>query len=253
MTYVLDQGLKASGRAHPLDPRTRLILAVGFAVTTVALSSLISLACAWGIALLLLLRSPLPLWPSIRRILAMDGFLVLMVIMLPFTTPGTALFTVWGQPASIEGLYHAAQIMLTANATVMALLALCAPLTPVSMGHAMHRLGVPARLVQLLMFTIRYIELLGEEYKRLRQAMILRGFRASTNWHSYRSLGYLAGMVLVRALDRAERVLIAMKCRGFTGVFPLLQRMEMGGRDIWALIGMAMVLLALIGLDVQFA
>jgi cobalt/nickel transport system permease protein len=42
------------------------------------------------------------------------------------------------------------------------------------------------------------------------------------NRHTYRAFGHLVGMLLVRSLDRSERILAAMKCRGFTGRFYLL-------------------------------
>ena len=47
-------------------------------------------------------------------------------------------------------------------------------------------------------------------------------FGRAMNGHSYRSLGYLVGMLLVHSFDRSERVLAAMKCRGFCGRYYLL-------------------------------
>jgi cobalt/nickel transport system permease protein len=123
------------------------------------------------------------------------------------------------------------------------------------MGHALHALRMPEQLVQLLMFTTRYIETLREEYMRLRAAMKMRGFRPGTNWHTYRSFGYLVGMMLVRALERSERVLGAMKCRGFTGRFVLLEQFRMTDRD-WlfaALMTAASVLLLVVQFRHAFA
>jgi cobalt/nickel transport system permease protein len=37
--------------------------------------------------------------------------------------------------------------------------------------------------------------------------------------HSYRTIGHLAGALLVRSSDRAERVARAMQCRGYDGRF----------------------------------
>jgi cobalt/nickel transport system permease protein len=58
---------------------------------------------------------------------------------------------------------------------------------------------------------------LDQEYRRLRNAMKARGFRPRNSRHTYTSFGYLIGMRLVRALERSERILAAMKCRGFSG------------------------------------
>lgn len=141
------------------------------------------------------------------------------------------MFTFLGFDASWEGLRQAVEIALTANAVILALMCLVGSMEPVTMGHALHALRMPEQLVQLLMFTTRYIETLREEYMRLRAAMKMRGFRPGTNWHTYRSFGYLVGMMLVRALERSERVLGAMKCRGFTGRFVLLEQFRMTDRD----------------------
>jgi cobalt/nickel transport system permease protein len=51
--------------------------------------------------------------------------------------------------------------------------------------------------------------------------MRARGFRARSDGHTWRSLGWLMGMLLVRSLERAQRIRAAMKCRGFDGRFYL--------------------------------
>ena len=90
---------------------------------------------------------------------------------------------------------------------------------PITAGQALQRLRVPQRLVLLMMFTVRYIGVFEQEYLRLRQAMRVRGFAPKLNVHTLRSYGYLTGMLLVHAFDRSERVLEAMRCRGFAGRF----------------------------------
>lgn len=237
-------------RLGAVDPRARVALALAFAVVTVALSSLAALGAAFGFALVLMGLAHLPAGPTLRRMAAMDAFIIVLIVMLPFTTPGTPLFTVFGLEASREGMIHGAQIALTANAVVLAMLALLGTMEAVTMGHALHALRCPERLVQLMMFTVRYIEVLGEEYARMRQAMRARGFQPRSNWHSYRSFGYLVGMMLVRAIERSERILGAMRCRGFTGRIPLLERFAMTARDWQFVAAFCAALAALIGIEV---
>jgi cobalt/nickel transport system permease protein len=47
----------------------------------------------------------------------------------------------------------------------------------------------------------------------------VRGFRNQASRHSYRIVGHVAGVLLVRGYERAERVGQAMRCRGFDGRF----------------------------------
>ncbi|WP_245431367.1 energy-coupling factor transporter transmembrane protein EcfT, partial [Rhodoplanes roseus] len=70
----------------------------------------------------------------------MDSFIIFLIAMLPFTVPGDAMFTVFGFPASWQGLRQAAEIALTANAVILALMALVGSTEPVTLGHALRRL-----------------------------------------------------------------------------------------------------------------
>lgn len=231
--------LLARARITDLDPRMRIVLAAVFAVTVVALSDFMALSLAVLLAVAMLPLSGLPVRRTLKRMAGMDGFIIFTLILLPLSVVGTPMFTIFGLTASWEGLWQAVEIALTANAVILALMCLVGSMEPVTMGHALHALRVPEQLVQLLMFTIRYIETLRDEYLRLRAAMKMRGFRAGTNWHTYRSYGYLVGILLVRALERSERVLGAMKCRGFTGRFVLLEQFRMTERD-WLFAGFLM-------------
>ena len=111
---------------------------------------------------------------------------------------------------------------MKANAAVLAVAALIGTMDAVTLGHALAHFHVPPKLTQLMLFMVRYFDVLGREYARLRAAMRVRCFRPAMNGHSYRTFGYLIGMLLVHSFDRSERVLAAMKCRGFCGRYYLL-------------------------------
>lgn len=228
------QGLdpaEAGGILRGIDPRARILAAVAFAVTVVACHGLPALGLALLAALGMMRLACLPVAVTLRRMLAMDGFIVFMLLMLPFTVPGDPLVEIAGFPASRQGLRQAVDIGLKANAVVLALMSLVGSMSSVTLGHALHRLRLPVNLVHLLLFTVRYIAVLHEEYLRLRTAMKARGFRPANSLHTLRSLGYLVGMMLVRALERSERILCAMKCRGFAGHIPLLDDFRLRPRD----------------------
>ncbi len=234
------------GWTATLDPRVRLITACLFASVVVSLVEIVALLLALALAILLLVIMRLPLGPILRRLAGMDGFMLLILILLPFTIPGTPLLAWGGLTASAEGLREALEIMLKANAIVLVLLLLVGSLDPVTLGHALARLRVPAALVMLLFFTVRYIDVIGDEYARLRIAMRARGFRPRNDWQTYRSLGYLVGMLLVRSLERSERILAAMRCRGFQGQFHLLDDLVYRRADVLFAGVMAGALVALV-------
>ena len=113
----------------------------------------------------------------------------------------------------------------------MALMALLATMPVATLGHALRNLGLPTKLVYLLMITYRYLFVFEQAYQRLIRAARVRGFTPGTNLHSYRTYAYLAGMLLVRAWSRAERVSNAMKCRGFSGKFYALNQFDPDSRN----------------------
>jgi cobalt/nickel transport system permease protein len=222
------------------DPRARVVAAVAFAVVVVSLERWGALvgACAVAVFAATLARPP---WASVlRRLLAMDGLMLLVLASLPFAVPGEPLMHWGGLVASREGLLQALAIAAKANAILLMLMALVGSIPTVTLGHALQRLHVPATLAHLLLFTVRYLDVLGAEYARLRRAMTARAFRPRTDRHTWRSLGWLVGMLLVRSFERAERVLAAMKCRGFTGRMPTLDDLRFRPADgLFALTGSA--------------
>jgi cobalt/nickel transport system permease protein len=52
--------------------------------------------------------------------------------------------------------------------------------------------------------------------------------------HCYRTLGHVAGTLLVRGHERAERVGQAMRCRGFDGHFRTLTTFRTTAADVTA-------------------
>ncbi|UWQ16035.1 cobalt ECF transporter T component CbiQ (plasmid) [Aliiroseovarius sp. M344] len=260
MTYVLtgdDKAISGFGGFRSaittLDPRMRIVVTVICAVTIVGLSDLRVLSGAMVLSMWLLAISGLPFQKTLRRMAMMDTFIIFMLVLLPFTMPGTPMFTVWGVSASWEGLWRAVEIGLTANAVILAVMTMVGSMEPVTMGHALFALKTPERLVHLMMFTIRYIDVLREEYLRLRTSMKLRGFRPGTNWHTYRSYGYLVGMMLVRAIERSERILAAMKCRGFSGRIVLLDEFRLTRADLLFAAALCTALAALVWAEVAYA
>jgi cobalt/nickel transport system permease protein len=216
---------------HGLDPRGRVIVAAAFSIVIAVSNRFGALEAGLAVALALAFLSRLPLVPVLKRLGALNAFMVLLWLVLPLTTPGTETVPVGPLALSKAGLALAARITLKANAIALALTALVSTLEISTLGHALSHLRVPDKLVHLLLFTVRYVDVLHHEYARLRQAMRVRCFRAGTNRHTYRTFGYLVGMLLVKSLDRSERILAAMKCRGFRGRFYVLRHFAFAGRD----------------------
>ena len=75
----------------------------------------------------------------------------------PFHLPRRGALSPGPFNAAREGVALAAQITLKSNAIVIAFMALVATMPFATAGHALHRLGVPDKIVHLLLMTYRYI------------------------------------------------------------------------------------------------
>ncbi len=245
MSHVLDriareQGERETSRLVGVDPRVRIVVAIAFAVVVVMLDRLGPLLAANGLAVLAAVAATLPVGATVRRLVTVDAFIIATLLILPFSMPGEPLFTLGPLTATEEGVWRAIAIALKANAIVLTVMALVGTMEPATIGQALARLGVPFAFVHLLLFTVRFVNVLGGEYQRLRLAMRARAFRPRNTMHTWRSLGYLMGMVLVRSVERSERVLAAMKCRGYTGQLYILDTFRFGRLDpVCALVAVA--------------
>lgn len=208
-----------------------------------------TLGLAMVLALAAALATSVSLSELLRRLVPLNCFMVLVLLVAPLSAAGPALATFGPIAISRDGLATALAIAVKGNAIVLVLVVLVASLDTVVLGHALAHLHVPAKLTHLFLFTLRYLEVLQRQYRRLHAAARLRGFRPGMNRHTYRTYGYLVGMLLVRSLDRSERILAAMKCRGFRGQFYLLDHFAFSRYDAGLAAMCVIVLLTLAGVE----
>lgn len=218
-----------------LDPRWKLagLLAAALSFALVQTAGPAMLALLGSVLLVALARLP---WRwYLQRLAASLAMFALFFVWLPFVPEENhrvldiGIFTI-----SVTGLMRL--IVLTAKLaamlSVMLVLLATAPLQDTF--KAAHALRVPSLLIHLVLLTYRYVFLLMEEFARLRIALRVRGFRNRANLHSYRTIGLVAGTLLVRSQERSERVAHAMRCRGFAGQFHSLHDFRTTWLDVLA-------------------
>ena len=230
---------------HRLDPRARLVAALAFAMLLAVCRH--PEVCLLGLAAALVLfpLARLPLRATAKRLVAINALMLMIVVLLPLGIGGRTVWQFGPLCYTREGLSRAAVMAIKGNAIVFSYTALVSTMTPFTLGHALAHLWVPRKLTLLYCLTVRYVGTMKQEYDRLRTAMRVRGFTPRTDLHTLRSYGQLVGMLLVRSFDRSERVLAAMKCRGFRGTFWLLEHFAFGRGDLVFLVAAAVVLLAI--------
>jgi cobalt/nickel transport system permease protein len=216
-----------------LDPRWRLAALLLLAVAAAVLYTVPAAAVLFGVSLLLAWAARLPARWYAERLSLVVPFLLLFAVWLPFFTFGRG--DVWDLgPVHLSpyGVRLAALLCLKALTIVTLMLVALASAPPHVTLQAAHRLRLPGLLVQLGLLTYRYVLLLAAELGRVRIALRVRGYRNRARLHSYRTIGHVAGTLLVRSFERAERVGQAMRCRGFDGQFRSLATFRTTAADV---------------------
>lgn len=91
---------------------------------------------------------------------------------------------------------------------------------------AASELGAPDLLVQTASLVYRYLHVLRERAAAMTASALARGWSARTP-DRFAVGGSMLGALLLRSLDRGERVHRAMLARGYTGRMPRLQPLRM--------------------------
>ncbi len=223
---------------HRLDPRVKIVAAVAFSILTAVADRFPALMLALGLAVVLASVARLPARAIAYRMLLVNGFMLLLWLMLPFTYPGEVVFHVGPLAFSREGAAYALLITVKSNAIVLTCIALLSTTHLTDIGRALGRLHVPEKIIHVLLFMLRYLGVINREYLRLRASMKVRCFRPGANLHTYRSYANMVGMLLVSSYESAQAVYAAMLCRGFKGKFYAMDDFSIGGVDV--LFGVAM-------------
>lgn len=221
------------------EPRWKLL------GTLLLLAVTASLQCLPTVGVILLLTLALvPLgrvpWLWYRNRLALLWPLLLgVVVLLPLLlNNGGPAVKVGPMRLSWHGLAAGLRISGKALAIVTLVLILLATTPLPRLLQAGTGLRLPGPLLSLLALTYRYLLLLLEELQRIRIALRTRGFRNRADLHSYRTIGHLTGLLLVRSAERGERVNQALRTRGFDGRYRCLEV----SRSRWSDVGLFLLL-----------
>jgi len=154
---------------------------------------------------------------------------VLAALPIIFTAPGPTLFEIpigqWTLSVSIPGLERFLSIAIKSWISVQAAIVLAASTSSPDLLVAMRAIRIPRMLVSIFGLMWRYLFVLADEVLRLNRARASRsgqldmpGLRSggSVAWRA-RVTGGMAGNLFLRALERSDRIYMAMLSRGYDG------------------------------------
>ncbi len=233
------------------DPRFKIFAMLVFIFGVALLKTLPMAIAALLVAVLVLRVAALPLHFVKHGLEAAGVFLVPFFFIMPFSYPGESAFHVLGLGFAWAGLRFAALIFIKAITIILGSFIMFGTARfDVSM-IALQSLKCPRVLVQMVLFTYRYIYVFMDDMKTLNVAMRARGFVPKSNLRTMSILGGYLGTLLVRSFERTERIYKAMLSKGYDGSFPTMVTFSADGSDV-VKAGVILVLAAsLLGGDVS--
>lgn len=206
------------------------------------------------VAMLLVLISRLPLGFVSKRLLLVIPFVFSLCLLVLFTHEGggeIARFSFLS--ITSDGLERAILIAARAMAAIILTLCMLCTMKFETTIKALEHLKIPTKLTQLLMFTYRYIFVLGDEFSSMSRSLTSRGFNKGTNLHTMTTLAKMFGMLFTRSYERADRVYDAMVSRGYDGRMETVAEFRMHKTDMVKTItliatGLALNLCCLVGI-----
>ncbi len=213
---------------HRVDARAKLIVAVVFIVCVMSFGrhAVVPLLPFFAFPILMVAGAGLPAAYIVRKVALVLPFAI--AVALPNPWFDREFIARIGGVALTGGWVSFASILLRSLLAAAAAVVLVATTGFPAICGALERMGMPRPLAVQLLFLYRYLTVLGEEAARMKAARELRGGGRSL---SLRTFGTLAGNLLLRTWDRAERIYMAMRARGFDGGFPGGRRASFGWRD----------------------
>ena len=154
----------------------------------------------------------------LRRMVVEIPFVVFAALM-PFVSTGERV-DVLGLSLSESGLVSAWSLLAKGTLGVVASILLAATTDARDLLAGLQRLRLPARMVEIASFMVRYLDVVAGEMHRMRVARESRGFQARHLGH-LRAVAHGAGALFIRTYERGERVHLAMLSRGYAGSLPL--------------------------------
>jgi cobalt/nickel transport system permease protein len=230
---------------HRLDPRAKIAGLAG--ITLVGVSTPLEAwpafaACALALAAVAAVAGlgPRLILARVRVILPLVVFVAAFV---PFVRGGPSV-EVGPLALSEAGLATFALVSVKAAIGAGSAVLLGATTSFPDLLHGLERLRAPRLLIVIAGFMYRYVFVIADEARRMRTALVARGYRPR-HLGQAGALGRMVTALFLRSYERGERVYVAMLARGYAGTMPRFAALSFGRADTVFLAALALTLLPL--------
>lgn len=214
--FLLDAYAHLQSPMHRWDARYKLIGLLAIMVAMAAVNDVRLLPPMLLLAAGCFALSRLPLRYLLGRLRYPGFFVVAVLLLVPLLAGSSVLVQVGPVAVYREGLLLALLIGARFVSILTVSIVLFGSQPFLTTVQAMHALGLPALLTDMILFFYRYLSDIAAMLERMQRALWLRGFQGHrlrrTTLPTYAAL---AGSLLIRSYTQSERVYQAMRLRGY--------------------------------------
>lgn len=214
---------------HRLDARAKVLVTIAFVVSVLSfgkyeISALVSFLI---FPAFMILYGRMPAVYFLKKVAIISPLVIFIAVFNPVFDRRTVL--VIGSLTISAGWFSFLSIMFKFLLTAVSVLVLFAGTGFHQICLALEKMGVPGAFVTQLNFLYRYLFVLIDEGARMNRSYSLRSFGKGRMKIS--TAVSLLGNLLLRTMDRAERIHRAMLARGFKGRISLIRDMHFEAVD----------------------
>lgn len=233
---------------HSLDSRVKFIAVIVYTFLVISLPpARFSILMCYAIGpFVMLVIGKIPLRFAFKQVIMVSPFILVLALSCPFYD--RSLMEVAFGPYNWNmscGWIRCFTILGKFTVTMLALIALTSTTRFSDLLTGMQRLGMPKLLIVQLGFLYRYIFVLIDKAHHIIQARSGRCLRNLGFKQELKTAGSMAGSLLVRSIDSAEKISIAMQARGFKGTWRSLSVGKLQRHDLYFAVTVATYIIIL--------
>jgi len=223
--YFLDKYADIDSIIHHLDSRTKIVVFLSYILFVVITppTEFEKFFLYFLTLFLIILLSKLPLKFIFKRSLVVLPFVLAVAIFIPFLKEGEIAGSYSYGNLNIVVTYPALLVLFNVLAkswlSVLSMIILTSTTRFNDLLKGFESLKFPKIMLMIISFMYRYIFVIVNDAMRLKMSADARNFSSLKLRCKIKIIGNIIGMLFIRSYERAERVYVAMLCRGFDGNF----------------------------------
>ncbi|WNY27203.1 cobalt ECF transporter T component CbiQ [Methanolapillus ohkumae] len=216
---------------HRMNPMTKVIVFLLLVFSVSIVRSAESAAFILILAVVIWAFSKLPAGYVLRTMAMPFLFIFLFVLALLVSVDGENIYSIWIFNVTAEGMEQAALILIRATAALLLMTILLGTTKFDMIVKVLYDLKVPAFILQILMFSYRYIFVFSKESESMKHSMASKGFTPKISMRSLSSVSNTIAMLFINSFERGEAVFQSMASKGYSGKPGIITKNKMYAKD----------------------